>query len=105
MIKVPPHVSKDVLTKCLKIADLKYNQQEPEFVLPPAFNAQTFTNVNPSKDVIKLFHYWNSVRIFNFRDIFTLKVSFRPCFLTIINVSRIFFGFCLSLSRPFSIVF
>ena len=56
MIKVPPHVSKDVLTKCLKIADLKYNQQEPEFVLPPAFNAQTFTNINPSKDVIKIFH-------------------------------------------------
>lgn len=66
LIKVPPHVSKDVLTKCLKIADLKYNQQEPEFVLPPAFNAQTFTNINPSKDVIKIFHYWNSIVSLNF---------------------------------------
>ena len=70
LIKVPLHVSKDVLTKCLKIADLKYNQQEPEFVLPPAFNAQTFTNINPSKDVIKIFHYWNSVSTKTFLKLF-----------------------------------
>ena len=90
MIKVPPHVSKDVLTKCLKIADLKYNQQEPEFVLPPAFNAQTFTNINPSKDVIKIFHYWNSVSTIFCRYILTfLKVyfGFRPWYLSKFNFS------------------
>ena len=71
LIKVPPHVSKDILTKCLKMHDVRYNTTEPQFLLPPAFNAQTFTNVDPKKDALKLFHYWNSVSAFCYLYIFS----------------------------------
>ena len=73
LIKVPSHVSKDILTKCLKISDLKYNPQEPQFLLPPTFNAQTFTTVDPKKDVIKIFHYWNSVSQILFHELFIVS--------------------------------
>ena len=59
VIKVPPHVSKNIITKCVGAVDRKYNPNESPFILPPTTSIVGMCqSLNPRKDGIKIFHLW-----------------------------------------------
>jgi len=66
LIRVLPGVNNNIVTKCLKAADTKYNHLEPQFLLPIEMTRQQLLDMKARRDTIKIFHLWNKVVKLNF---------------------------------------
>ena len=66
LIRVLPGVNNNIVTKCLKAADIKYNPNEPQFLLPIEMTLQQLREMKARRDTIKIFHLWNKVVKLNF---------------------------------------
>ena len=62
LIKIPNNVSANIAVKCLPKEDKKYNPNESPYFLPMSWTRPFLAAINPQKEVLKIFHLWNSVR-------------------------------------------
>ena len=66
LIRVLPGVNNNIVTKCLKAADTKYDPHEPQFLLPIEITRQQLLAMKARRDNVKIFHLWNKVVKLNF---------------------------------------